>query len=78
MKLFCLQLDPCIFDIPSGEKERLCSVSDQSVTIDTSFSSGLEDMVNVFVVDPTNFLCKLLYRKNKEKIHQRVVTFKKT
>lgn len=35
------------------QKEQLCSVSDQSITIGTSFSSVLEDTVNVFVVDPS-------------------------
>lgn len=53
VKVFYLQLDACIFDTPSDNKEQLCSVSDQSITIDTSFSSVLEDMANVFVVDPS-------------------------
>lgn len=53
VKLLCLQLDPCIFDTPSDKKGQLCSVSNQSVTTDASFCSGLEDMVNVVVVDPS-------------------------
>lgn len=49
--VFYLQLDLCIFAAPSDEKELFCSVSDPSVAIDNSFSSVLEYMVNVFVVD---------------------------
>lgn len=49
--VFYLQLDLCIFAAPSDKKELFCSVSDPSVAIDNSFSSVLEYMVNVFVVD---------------------------
>lgn len=37
---------------PFRQKRTICSVSDQSVAIDNSFSSVLEYIVNVFVVDP--------------------------
>lgn len=51
MTLFCIQLDSHIFNTPE-KKDQLVLVSDQSLcgAICTSFCSGAEDRVNVFVV----------------------------
>lgn len=53
MKLFCLQLDPCIFNTLSERKDELFPVSDQSVCRHSHFFSALEQKIwfNVFVVD---------------------------